>query len=112
MEGGGERRCCSFSRFFDLYINTSLPSLISPPSPPPPLDIFMYPTYRWEDHTVASTWQRAKSYPSNMAEAPFGKVTLSKLLVLKDRYAREDYFAQQAAFVTLEGRKDVRAVGI
>ena len=44
-------------------------------------------------------------------EAPFGKVTLSKLLVLKDKDTREDYFAQQAAFVTLEGRKDVRAVG-
>lgn len=67
---------------------------------------------RWEDHTLASTWQRAGSYPSDSFEAPFGKVTLSKLLVLKDRSTREDYFAQQAAFVTLEGRKDVRAVGI
>ncbi len=68
---------------------------------------------RWEDHTLASTWRRAPrsfSSESKGEEAPFGKVTLSKLLVLKDKDTREDYFAQQAAFVTLEGRKDVQAV--
>jgi hypothetical protein len=32
------------------------------------------------------------------------------LLVLKDKNTRDDYFAQQAAFVMLEGRKDVHAV--
>ena len=72
------------------------------------------PQLRWEDHTLASTWQRApRSFSSGSTEeeALFGKVTLSKLLVLKDKDTREDYFAQQAAFVTLEGRKDVGAVG-
>ena len=65
------------------------------------------PNSRWEDHTLASTWRRApRSYSSSGSmmeeeEAPFGKVTLSKLLVLKDKDTREDYFAQQAAFVTL-----------
>ena len=39
-------------------------------------------------------------------------MTLSKLLVLKDRATREDYFAQQAAFVMMEGRKDVHAVSV
>jgi len=67
----------------------------------------------WDDHTQASLWKRAQSFPSSntsmQEEAPFSKLTLSKLLVLKDKNTREDYFAQQAAFVMLEGRKDVHA---
>jgi hypothetical protein len=76
-----------------------------------------YKFTNWADHTLASTWKRAQSSSSNIngvrgvdsAAAPFSKVTLSKLLVLKDKATREDYFAQQAAFVMMEGRKDVRA---
>eukprot|EP00804_Cyclotella_cryptica_P030384 CCRYP_011913-RA/>CCRYP_011913-RA protein AED:0.28 eAED:0.28 QI:1163/1/1/1/0.5/0.6/5/1307/309 len=62
-----------------------------------------------QDYTVASLWKHAPSFSSENQGAPFSKLTLSKLLVLKDRKAREDYFAQQAAFVMLEGRKDVNA---
>lgn len=63
-----------------------------------------------EDHTVASLWKRSQSFSSTPHDAaPFSKLNLSKLLVLKDKRARGDYFAQQAAFVTLEGRKDVYA---
>lgn len=64
----------------------------------------------WADYTLASTWKRARSSHSNGVDsAPFSKVTLSKLLVLKDKATREEYFAQQAAFVMMEGRRDVRA---
>ena len=63
-----------------------------------------------EDYTLATLWKRAQSFSSHDEGAPFSKLALSKLLVLKDKKAREDYFAQQAAFVMLEGRKDVNAV--
>ena len=66
----------------------------------------------WADYTLASTWKRAQqsSHSNGVVDsAPFSKVTLSKLLVLKDKATREDYFAQQAAFVMMEGRRDVRA---
>lgn len=69
-------------------------------------------TYKFDncqDQTVASLWKRSQSFSSSAHGAPFSKLALSKLLVLKDRRAREDYFAQQAKFVTLEGRKDVYA---
>jgi hypothetical protein len=62
-----------------------------------------------DDFTLATLWKRAQSFTSDEG-APFSKLALSKLLVLKDKKAREDYFAQQAAFVMLEGRKDVNAV--
>ena len=68
-----------------------------------------YKFANWEDHTLASLWKRSQSFSSNSQEAPFSKLSLSKLLLLKDRRTREDYFAQQAAFVMLEGRKDVHA---
>lgn len=63
-----------------------------------------------EDRTLASIWKRSQSFDEK--EAPFSKLSLSKLLVLKDKATREDYFAQQAAFVMEEGRKDVHAVSI
>ncbi|KAL7552919.1 hypothetical protein ACHAWF_016172 [Thalassiosira exigua] len=65
----------------------------------------------WEDCTLASLWKRSQSFSSTSQEAPapFSKLTLSKLLVLKDKATRENYFAQQAAFVMQEGRKDVHA---
>jgi len=68
-----------------------------------------YKFAKWEDHTLASLWKRSQSFSSSSQEAPFSKLSLSKLLLLKDRKSREDYFAQQAAFVMLEGRKDVHA---
>lgn len=68
-----------------------------------------YKFANWEDHTLASLWKRSQSFSSNSQEAPFSKLSLSKLLLLKDRRTRDDYFAQQAAFVMLEGRKDVHA---
>ena len=64
---------------------------------------------RWEDHTLASLWKRSQSFSSTSQETPFSKLSLSKLLLLKDRSTREDYFAQQAAFIILEGRKDTHA---
>lgn len=64
---------------------------------------------RWEDHTIASLWKRSQSFSSTSQETPFSKLSLSKLLLLKDRSTREDYFAQQAAFIILEGRKDTHA---
>jgi len=68
-----------------------------------------YKFANWEDHTLASLWKRSQSFSSNSQEAPFSKLSLSKLLLLKDRRTRQDYFAQQSAFVMLEGRKDVHA---
>lgn len=65
-----------------------------------------------EDCTLATLWKRAESFSSSHEAAPFSKLALSKLLVLKDKKAREDYFAQQAAFVMMEGRKDVNAVSL
>ena len=41
--------------------------------------------------------------------APFTKLSLSKILVLSDAKAREDYFSQQANFASLEGRRDDHA---
>ena len=68
-----------------------------------------YKFHNCEDQTVASLWKRSQSFSSTEHGAPFSKLAVSKLLVLKDRSAREDYFAQQASFVTLEGRKDMYA---
>jgi len=68
-----------------------------------------YKFSNWEDRTLASLWKRSQSFSSSSQEAPFSKLSLSKLLLLKDRRTREDYFAQQVAFVMLQGRKDVHA---
>lgn len=38
--------------------------------------------------------------------APFSKIVLSKLLILPNAKAREDYFKQQSTFVTKEGSDD------
>jgi hypothetical protein len=72
--------------------------------------ISRYDLFSCEDCTLATLWKRAQSFSTSDRGAPFSKLALSKLLVLKDKKAREDYFAQQAAFVMLEGRKDVNAV--
>ena len=61
----------------------------------------------WRDNTVVSIWERAKALTS--ATAPFTKISLSKMLVLSDMKARQDYFSQQASFIALEGRRDDHA---
>jgi len=55
-----------------------------------------------EDKTIAGVWSRA---PSD-ADAPFSRISLSKVLVLLDKRSREDYFQQQSDFVTRYGRED------
>jgi len=59
----------------------------------------------WKDKTTTGIWQRSIYSPS-ISTAPFTKITLSKMLVLKDVKSREDYFLQQAHFVSKEGRRD------
>lgn len=54
-----------------------------------------------EDKTIAGVWRRAEATAAN--PAPFSKIVLSKLLVLPNTKAREDYFKQQSNFVTREG---------
>ena len=71
-----------------------------------------YNATSWDDRTYASAWRRAPAKTSDgdgEGPAPLGKISLTKLLVLRDRAAREDYFAQQARFVSVEGRRDVHA---
>lgn len=57
-----------------------------------------------KDNTIAGLWKRADSTSSSFA--PFTKLMLSKLLVLNDSQTREEYFRQQAEFVTEHGRGD------
>lgn len=54
-----------------------------------------------EDKTTAGVWRRAEA--TETTPAPFSKIVLSKLLVLPNAKAREDYFKQQSTFVTKEG---------
>jgi hypothetical protein len=56
------------------------------------------------DKTVAGVWRRQSATAAN--PAPFTKIVLSKLLILSNTWAREDYFQQQVSFVTREGRGD------
>ncbi len=56
------------------------------------------------DNTIAGLWKRSDAAFPNLA--PFTKIMLSKLLILNDRKTREDYFRQQADFVTEHGRGD------
>lgn len=55
------------------------------------------------DNTIAGLWRRA---PASVIPPPFTKITLSKLLILGNDKARQDYFQQQANFVTTEGQSD------
>ena len=57
-----------------------------------------------EDKTIAGVWRRAEATAAN--PAPFSKIVLSKLLILPNTKAREDYFKQQSSFVTREGRDE------
>jgi hypothetical protein len=56
------------------------------------------------DNTTAGLWRRSPAISSDMA--PFTRIVLNKLLVLKDSKTREDYFRQQIEFVTEHGRGD------
>lgn len=57
-----------------------------------------------EDKTTAGVWRRAEA--TAITPAPFSKILLSKLLILPNAKAREDYFKQQSTFVTREGRDE------
>jgi len=62
----------------------------------------------WEDNTVTTVFKRASRGGSGCV-APFTKLTFSKILMLADCNTRNDYFAQQSAFVTCEGQRDDHA---
>ena len=55
------------------------------------------------DNTIAGLWKRATA---SVIPPPFTKIVLSKLLILGNDKARQDYFQQQATFVTMEGQAD------
>jgi len=56
------------------------------------------------DKTTVGVWKRAPA--STSMPAPFTKMTLTKLLVLSNQKARQDYFEQQSSFVTEHGQGD------
>lgn len=51
-----------------------------------------------QDNTVAGVWKRAEA--TAQSHAPFAKIIFSKMLVLSNAKAREDYFKQQGNFVS------------
>ena len=55
------------------------------------------------DNTIAGLWKRATA---SVIPPPFTKIILTKLLILGNDKARQDYFQQQANFVTMEGQAD------
>ena len=57
-----------------------------------------------EDKTIAGVWRRAEA--TSPEPAPFSKIVLSKLLILPNTKARQDYFRQQSDFVTSQGSDD------
>jgi hypothetical protein len=57
-----------------------------------------------QDRTVVGVWKRSEA--TRDSTAPFTKIVLSKLLVLSNAKAREDYFKQQSNFVTTQGQAD------
>lgn len=56
------------------------------------------------DDTIAGVWKRQLAATNE--PAPFMKIVLSKILVLANQNARDDYFKQQSKFVTTEGMRD------
>ena len=56
------------------------------------------------DDTMAGVWKRQIS--ASAKPAPFMKIMLSKILVLANPAARDNYFKQQSNFVTREGMRD------
>lgn len=67
---------------------------------------FIFILYSWKDNTVMGVWERAKA---STIISPFTKISFTKMLVLSDTKAREDYFSQQANFVSTEGHWDDHA---
>jgi hypothetical protein len=63
-----------------------------------------FESHRCEDSTIAGVWRRAEAI--SFGVAPFTKIALTKILVLSDRKSREDYFKQQAEFVSEHSRGD------
>lgn len=57
-----------------------------------------------QDNTIAGVWKRAPA--TSTRSAPFAKISLSKLIVLSNEKARQEYFKQQADFVTEKGQGD------
>ena len=55
------------------------------------------------DRSVGGVWRRATAVQE---PAPFAKIRLSKLVILSDGGAREDYFGQQSKFVEEHGKAD------
>lgn len=71
---------------------------------------FLASTWRatsWNDNTVVGLWKRAAAF--SPAVAPFTKISYSKILSLGTADARDDYFKQQAEFISREGQKDEHA---
>lgn len=58
----------------------------------------------WNDQTMVSVWKRASLISSTAA--PYSKISFSKLLVLGNAKARDDYLQQQKDFVRNEAYKD------
>jgi hypothetical protein len=69
------------------------------------------PPFSWSDHSIVGLWKRApiSLLSPSSTKSPFTKVSFSKMLVLADEKIREEYFSQQAKFISLEGRKDEQA---
>lgn len=58
-----------------------------------------------EDQTIAGVWKRA-TILQQYRRMPLTKIILTKTLLLHDSKAREDYFAQQRAFLKTEHSDD------
>ena len=56
------------------------------------------------DATIAGVWRRQRSVQKEAA--PFMKLLLSKILILANEEAKNDYFKQQSKFVSAEGMRD------
>lgn len=57
----------------------------------------------WLDKTTAGVWTRAQA---ETGTAPLAKIRLTKVLVLGDRKARDEYFNQQSRFVVQNKKQD------
>ena len=64
---------------------------------------FVCPEGGWHDKTTAGIWTRA-SGETRRGPAPLAKIHLTKVLVLGNGKARQEYFEQQARFVAENGR--------
>lgn len=65
-----------------------------------------YDGQRSVDKTIAGIWKRAPLVSDEESIAPFTKITISKLVVLANGKAREDYLKKQGEFVVAYGQGD------